>query len=127
MSRSALNDLAGMRSGKLLVQELTPQVDSRRRRLWQCECDCGSVMLLPRQYLLRPNGYGTKSCGCTWTTRRKPSVFLIYRGEAKSIPEWARQLGISPKAIRERIALNRDPVNPIDRRTRGHRTKPKAA
>lgn len=61
---TALNDLAGIRYGRLRVLYRASDIvapSGRRRVAWQCECDCGRMCIV-RAEALR-NGE-TRSCGC---------------------------------------------------------------
>lgn len=57
-------DLTGQRFGKLVVLRENGFVtgsDGKRRRLWECQCDCGNICNVQHQYL----AFGdTNSCGC---------------------------------------------------------------
>lgn len=55
-----LNDLTGMRFGKLVVIERVDD-DSNRNRMWLCQCDCGNRKVIGGRHL---SSGATKSCGC---------------------------------------------------------------
>lgn len=59
-SCGCLNDLTGMRFGKLTAIEPTEERSDSSVK-WRCVCDCGNEKLVSGQSLVR--GY-TKSCGC---------------------------------------------------------------
>ena len=56
----AFIDRLGKRYGRLLVIGLASKTDNRKRRFWNCRCDCGTSVVV-----LGDNLSGnTKSCGC---------------------------------------------------------------
>lgn len=55
-----IKDLTGQRFGLLTVQDLA-YVDSDRRAVWNCKCDCGNTTQVSSHCLLSG---GTVSCGC---------------------------------------------------------------
>ena len=59
-SQNLRKDLTGKRFGKLIVEKITEQ-RVNQKIIWQCKCDCGSVVYVKSGSLL--NG-DTKSCGC---------------------------------------------------------------
>lgn len=52
-------DVTGKSFGRLLVISWGGR-DSRGETLWNCECECGKIVLIPVSHLKN----GTKSCGC---------------------------------------------------------------
>ena len=62
------SNLIGQRFGKLIVKNKT---DKRKfgSIVWECECDCGNICLVPASYLITGD---TASCGC-----------LLSKGELK--------------------------------------------
>ena len=56
-----LNDLTGMRFGRLLVQELGPNRTKDGHLQWLCLCDCENTKLIKSENL---SGGTTRSCGC---------------------------------------------------------------
>jgi hypothetical protein len=56
-------DMTGQRFGRLTVLRKS-ETRSPDGALWHCECECGSVKLVPRRRLVSGN---TKSCGCLKT------------------------------------------------------------
>ena len=61
-SRQGVNikDLTGQRFGLLIAQSLA-YVDTNRRAIWNCKCDCGRTIQVSSRGLL--SGHNT-SCGC---------------------------------------------------------------
>lgn len=55
-----LNDLTGMRFGKLVVIERVED-DHNRNRRWLCQCDCGNQKVIGGRHL---TSGATISCGC---------------------------------------------------------------
>ena len=58
-------DLTGQRFGKLIVlgeNGFIVSASGKRKRLWECKCDCGNICSIQHQYLTSGD---TKSCGCT--------------------------------------------------------------
>ena len=54
-------DIAGMRSGKLVAVEPT-EIKRRGTFLWRCRCDCGKELLV-EPYKIR--NHSVQSCGCS--------------------------------------------------------------
>lgn len=54
-------DLLGQKFGKLTVIKETGQRKNTRNIIWECECECGSKILVESNNLI--SGH-TKSCGC---------------------------------------------------------------
>lgn len=63
--------IAGQRFGLLTVQgknkESTQLRNKRKIKLWECLCDCGKTVYLPRSSLVSK---GQKSCGCLGKNRK---------------------------------------------------------
>ena len=57
-----MNDLSGMKFGRLTV--IKPNGKIRGHVAWLCKCDCGNETTVESSELLRKNRSGTKSCGC---------------------------------------------------------------
>jgi hypothetical protein len=55
-----INDLTGMRFGKLLVIERAEN-DRSGNRMWLCQCDCGNSKIVGGRHL---TSGATMSCGC---------------------------------------------------------------
>lgn len=54
-------NLIGQKFGRLTVLKDSGQRDNERQVMWECECECGNIILVPTRRLT----YGTtKSCGC---------------------------------------------------------------
>jgi len=53
----------GDRFGRLVVLRQDGEEVHCRRQAFVCQCDCGSVCIVKRSLLIRPND-GSKSCGC---------------------------------------------------------------
>ena len=54
-------DLTGRVFGKLTVLKYSGQKDKNRRRLWECKCECGNVILVATTDITKQR---KKSCGC---------------------------------------------------------------
>jgi hypothetical protein len=61
MSLGGFMDLTSHRYGRLTVIENTRQLNSDRRIIWRCRCDCGAEAAVSSAHL---RSGGTKSCGC---------------------------------------------------------------
>ena len=80
-------DIAGMRSGKLVAVEPT-EIKRRGTFLWRCRCDCGKELLV-EPYKIRSQS--VQSCGCSrkgkntkeLTGRRFGKLMAIQRLEEK--------------------------------------------
>lgn len=55
------NDLSGQRFGRWTVLTLTKERTKNRGKIWQCQCDCGTVKNVPAESLRRGE---SQSCGC---------------------------------------------------------------
>jgi len=77
-----LNDLTGMRFGKLTVIGLSDEVyiepkTGYCRKKWFCECDCGNTISVVGGDLTKQTG-GTRSCGCLLSdSKRKTNIIDI--------------------------------------------------
>jgi hypothetical protein len=60
-SRRAIH--TGDRFGRLVILRQEGDETHCRRQAFECKCDCGSVCVVKRSLLIRPND-GSKSCGC---------------------------------------------------------------
>lgn len=71
-------DLVGKRFGKLLVLEEAGFVEttSRRRRVYNCLCDCGNHCQVQHQYL---TGGDTKSCGCLSSSKGELQIWQLLK------------------------------------------------
>ena len=101
-----MKNLTGLRFGRLFVISLNPQRPEKgpKELLWNCICECGSVVTIRKGCLLRGK---TRSCGCLGrevyslncklkTVEAKPDSLAskrIYKG--LTIDEAALCLGIS--------------------------------
>lgn len=68
-SKRRLN-LIGKRSGKLVAVEEVGQ-DSRRNILWECQCDCGGIIIVAAWNL---NNKHVRSCGCLRIDKAKRQI-----------------------------------------------------
>lgn len=59
MAKTFKRDLSGLRFGRLVVRGFSP--DATRDTRWVCACDCGSVVTVIGQAMIRGL---TRSCGC---------------------------------------------------------------
>lgn len=60
-------NLIGRRFGRLVVTDhggWRTQPSGQKKRLWVCQCDCGSTTTVTHSNLRSASG--TKSCGCLW-------------------------------------------------------------
>lgn len=81
-----LIDLTGKRFGRLVVIKFGGK-DDKKRRVWECVCDCGNTVFIPTAQL---NSGKTKSCGCynrdtarqrmTTHGMRKSALYRIWAG-----------------------------------------------
>ena len=55
-----MKQLAGRKFGRLTAISSTGS-SQRKRRLWECKCECGNTILVESTSLLQGN---TRSCGC---------------------------------------------------------------
>ncbi len=62
MNHRFKNDLAGRQFGRLTVLEFTGRSNKHKQPLWKCQCNCGNLLDVSRNSLVRGN---TKSCGCS--------------------------------------------------------------
>lgn len=67
-------DLTGNVYGYLTVLRESSKRDSERRRLWECECECGNIVLKSTKSLKDGE---CKSCGCKTTELRIASGNVI--------------------------------------------------
>lgn len=68
---SKLVDLTGKRYGRLVVQGIHDKKSGQIR--WDCLCDCGNVIPVYKNTLLRDNGT-IKSCGCVYLDELKTHI-----------------------------------------------------
>lgn len=59
--KAPFNDLVGRRAGRLTMKRLMQMSDGATA--WECQCDCGKVVYVPRGSLIYALP-GTRSCGC---------------------------------------------------------------
>ena len=91
-----LIDLAGLRFGRLFVNERGPNKGNRTR--WHCTCDCGNERLVDAASLR--NGK-TTSCGCKRTEIAQAALkkrFGSYLGKITPQPELLELPGSEPSA-----------------------------
>ena len=71
-------DITGQRFGKLVAKKATERRSSGGSIVWQCFCDCGSVVNVSQNSLQQDS---TKSCGCLFreTLREKARNDIIER------------------------------------------------
>ena len=58
---SKINDLTGMKFGRLIALEAIGTDPKVGNKIWLCQCDCGGVVKAVSSSLMRGN---TRSCGC---------------------------------------------------------------
>lgn len=78
---AALNDITGLKFGRLTVQERDPKNEGTRAR-WRCLCECGGTCIVAGKRLR--NGT-TRSCGCL-------------------VGEWASKMGADRAFLAKRVA-----------------------
>ena len=59
-------DLIGQRFGRLVVQDINPEITKHRKWKWDCLCDCGKRVAVVTDRLMSGK---TKSCGCLRDSR----------------------------------------------------------
>jgi hypothetical protein len=77
--------------------KLTLLYDTRlnpRNTVWVCRCDCGSRCLALASDLKSGK---TQSCGCM------DNKGITFNGKTLTIAEWAKETGIKPGTIRQRL------------------------
>jgi len=81
--RGRFKEIIGMRYGRLVVLEYARTGD-RRQSYWNCKCDCGNIVEVRRNGLVRGN---TTSCGCYQkeSAARHISTVQLTHGKSKSI------------------------------------------
>lgn len=57
-------DMTGRVFGRLTVIKKSGTQDNPGRIMWDCKCDCGNKCRVRGDVLRRPDGKGTRSCGC---------------------------------------------------------------
>ena len=70
-SQKIKNDLEGKTFGRLKVLRLAGK-DKRNKALWECECECGNIVTISRNNLIRSD---IKSCGCLQQNNYKNRVY----------------------------------------------------
>lgn len=73
IGKSNFIDITGKRFGKLVVMKFIGK-DDNNHSLWQCQCDCGSIVVVPKSNLVTG---GTKSCGCLKTSGGEYQIEII--------------------------------------------------
>ena len=88
------SELIGTRQGRFTICGV---VRDGRYTYLKCECDCGRVVRIQKQYVLR----GKQKCRkCSYADRAR---VVILRGVSMPIKEAAKMLGVGLPAIRRRI------------------------
>ena len=101
-------DLTGRTFGRLHVLEYVGSSlpsTGRKGSLWKCRCDCGQEVLSEARTLRLGS---KKSCGCLRSDlvrqrRIDKAQKITFQGETKTIAEWAKKLGLTNGAIRDRL------------------------
>ena len=62
--KNKLIDITGKKFGKLTVLQLMPNRAECGHTLWQCQCECGNIVVVDKSALIQGR---TKSCGCLKT------------------------------------------------------------
>jgi hypothetical protein len=75
--KTKAKDLTGCKFGKLYVKDRAPN-DVRFSSMWNCICDCGTVLVVDGRNLYRDR---KKHCGCDFT----PSTVAMKRGAERAI------------------------------------------
>lgn len=109
-------DLAGMKIGKLLVISEVPKRNNKR--MWLCQCDCGSSLIIKSQKYLTIPRKMEKSCGCVSRAKdffqegqRVKGTLLTIINEVEPVKGqrmWLCQCdcGSDPKVISQSSLLN---------------------
>lgn len=85
-------DLTGHRFGKLIALKIVGR--DRGSLLWECRCDCGSLIQVRTSPLVTGH---TKSCGCArWED-------VTAHGKTLIIADWATLTGINRRVIAKRL------------------------
>jgi len=104
-------DLTGRRFGKLTVVASGEKknLNGRRERVWQCQCDCGTIVddVLTGYLVVTGARFGKKSCGCLKGDKRRR--FNVC-GEMLNMEEMAELTNVSPGTIFLRLKL----MSPIE-------------
>lgn len=80
-------DLSSHMFGRLTAISATDKKAKDQSRLWECRCECGTVLLVKRNSLIRNN---TRSCGCL---ARELNIQKCLR---RTIHGHGRRIGDSP-------------------------------
>ena len=80
-----INDLTGIRFGRLVVTGFSHRVDSNRDYIWNCICDCGKKIAASRRNLKSGN---TKSCGCLQKDRASTANLVHGGGRTRLYDAW---------------------------------------
>jgi transposase-like protein len=73
--------------------EVVREVESKGKRHFLCECSCGKQVTVRLGHLRSGHSSSCGRCG------------VEYRGERKTIREWADQAGIKESTLRARLKL----------------------
>lgn len=99
----------GEKHGMLTVEELL--IERRHGVTWYCarvRCDCGTVKVVYQKQLLTGR---TRSCGCFKNRNLLLARIAVQKpieanGRVQSMYAWARELGVSPQVIWQRINVH---------------------
>jgi hypothetical protein len=117
----------GARYGHLVVVQLAPgrakKTSGRTEPNWECQCDCGAVVVKSAS-LLRQTATCSRQCP-------KGTLRLVtWRGQTKSAAQWSGIVDVPAEMIRNRLNLGWTPERALTtppRVHRAHRRKPREA
>lgn len=69
-NKARIIDLSGRKYGRLTVLSLSHKIN--RATYWECQCECGNKITLPRSAFISGN---TKSCGCLSSESKSERFF----------------------------------------------------
>jgi hypothetical protein len=93
---SKKKDIAGMRFGKLVAVNPT----DCKCVVWVCNCDCGNLTQVSSSNLQSGD---IKSCGCFQSSLTSENRPITYKGETKTVAQWAKLQHLSPTRILTRL------------------------
>ena len=103
ISKARLNDLSGLKIGKLKVLGISEKRNKHNRIMWDCICDCGNKKSISSDMLNKTlrGQIGSKSCGCLRNNahnkikNREEAIFrqiynstIVKRSKSKKWEQW---------------------------------------
>lgn len=121
-----MDKLINKKFGRLkVIKEIPPPPEikyaSNIGKWYECECKCGKIIPVPKQSLI---SHRVNSCGCLKseiaretlkqnkikmiengnTTAPKSKIrYITYDGREQSLSDWAKEIGITREALRQRL------------------------